>query len=93
MASGVAATSVEGEAEVEVAQGYTITQFCDKMIDLFLNEKPKSKEWRKYLVFREEWKNYRDRFYSRCQTRTDAEADSQMKDKLISLARKVRKVC
>ncbi|XP_009784138.1 uncharacterized protein At4g37920 [Nicotiana tabacum] len=92
LASGVAATSVEGEAEVEVAQGYTITQFCDKMIDLFLNEKPKSKEWRKYLVFREEWKNYRDRFYSRCQTRTDAEADSQMKDKLISLARKVRKI-
>lgn len=92
LASGVAATSVEGEAEVEVAQGYTITQFCDKMIDLFLNEKPKSKEWKKYLVFREEWKKYRDRFYSRCQTRADSEADSQMKEKLISLARKVRKI-
>ncbi|OIT19737.1 PREDICTED: uncharacterized protein At4g37920, chloroplastic isoform X1 [Nicotiana attenuata] len=92
LASGVSATSVEGEADVEVAQGFTITQFCDKMIDLFLNEKPKSKEWRKYLVFREEWKKYRDRFYSRCQTRADAEADSQMKEKLITLARKVRKI-
>ncbi|CAN4079869.1 unnamed protein product [Withania somnifera] len=90
--SGVATTALEGEADVEVAEGYTITQFCDKMIDLFLNEKPKSKDWRKYLVFREEWRRYRDKFYYRCQTRADTEADSQMKDQLISLARKVRKI-
>lgn len=92
LASGVSASAVEGEADVEVSEGYTITQFCDKIIDLFLNEKPKSKDWRKYLVFREEWKKYRDRFYSRCRIRADTEDDSQMKEKLISLARKVRKV-
>ncbi|KAJ8567406.1 hypothetical protein K7X08_019614 [Anisodus acutangulus] len=90
--SGVSTAAVEGEADVEVAEGYTITRFCDKMIDLFLNEKPKSKDWRKYMVFREEWRKYRDRFYSRCQTRADAEADSQMKEKMISLTRKLGKI-
>lgn len=81
------------EAEVEIADGYTITQFCDKIIDLFLNEKPKSKDWKKYLIFREEWENYRERFYRRCQMRADGETDPQAKQKLIELSRKVRKVC
>ena len=83
---------VEEHFEVEVAEGYTITQFCDKIIDVFLNEKPRAKEWKKYLVFREEWRKYRDRFYSRCQSRADAENDPQMKQKLIALGRKVKKV-
>lgn len=85
-------TKVEEQVEAEVAKGYTITQFCDKVIDLFLYEKPKSKEWRKYLVFREEWKRYRDSFYKRCQSRAETENDSQMKQKLKALSRKVKKV-
>ncbi|KAL0332405.1 UNVERIFIED_CONTAM: hypothetical protein Scaly_2142000 [Sesamum calycinum] len=61
--TGVLASSVSAaEAEVEVADGYTITRFCDKMIDVFLNEKPKSKDWKRYLIFREEWGKYRERF-------------------------------
>ncbi|KAL0377982.1 UNVERIFIED_CONTAM: hypothetical protein Sradi_3103700 [Sesamum radiatum] len=91
--TGVLASSVSAaEAEVEVADGYTITRFCDKMIDVFLNEKPKSKDWKRYLIFREEWGKYRERFYSRCKVRADAEKDSQMKQKLIDLSRKVRKI-
>lgn len=78
--------------EVEVAEGLTLTQFCDKMIDLFMNEKPRSKDWRKYLSFRDEWKKYRDRFYSRCRTRADMETDPVLKGKLSSLGRKVKKV-
>lgn len=58
----MADAQVDGEVEVEVAEGYTTTQFCDKMIDLFLNEKPRVQEWRKYLVFRDEWNKYRDSF-------------------------------
>ncbi|XP_061336868.1 uncharacterized protein At4g37920 isoform X2 [Gastrolobium bilobum] len=69
-----------------------MTKFCDKMIDLFLNEKTKSKEWRNYLVFREEWNKYRDSFYSRCQKRADMENDPTMKEKFISLRRKVKKI-
>lgn len=77
---------------MEVAKGYTLTQFCDKIIDVFMNEKPKSKEWRKYLVFREEWNKYREAFYSRCQTRAFAETNIVMKKNLIELGRKVKKV-
>lgn len=90
--SSSASTAQAEEQEVEIANGYTMTQFCDKIIDLFLNEKTKSKEWRGYLIFREEWKKYKDRFYSRCQRRADLENDPIMKEKFISLQRKVKKV-
>ena len=92
LVSSVSSESVQEVVDVEVADGLTMTQFCDKIIELFLNEKPKSKDWRKYLVFREEWKKYRDRFHSRCLSRADAENDSEMKQKLITLSRKVKKV-
>ncbi|XP_047164385.1 uncharacterized protein At4g37920-like [Vigna umbellata] len=90
-ASSASTAQVE-EQEVEIANGYTMTQFCDKIIDLFLNEKTKTKEWRGYLIFREEWKKYKDRFYSRCQRRVDLENDPIMKEKFISLQRKVKKI-
>ncbi|KAL6227595.1 hypothetical protein ACLB2K_001552 [Fragaria x ananassa] len=83
---------VEEQMEVEVAEGYTVTQFCDKIIDVFLNEKPRVKEWRRYLVFREEWKKYRDCFYNRCRNRADAESDATVKAKLVSMGRKVKKI-
>lgn len=82
----------EDQSEKEVAEGYTLTQFCDKIIDVFLNEKPRVKQWRKYLVFREDWNKYRESFYNRCRTRADEESEPTMKEKLISLARKVKKV-
>lgn len=91
-ASSVSSPEVEEQPEVEVVKGYTMSQICDRMIDLFLNEKTKSKEWRKYLVFREEWKKYRDGFYRRCQRRADMENDPVMKQKLISLWKKMKKV-
>lgn len=90
--SDIDTAQVEEQVEVELAEGYTITQFCDKIIEVFLNEKPKTKEWRKYLVFREDWKKYRESFYNRCRSRADAESDPTMKQKLISLGRKVKKV-
>ncbi|KAG9140892.1 hypothetical protein Leryth_010426 [Lithospermum erythrorhizon] len=92
LTSNVTAAVEQPEVEVEIAEGFTTTQFCDKIIELFLNEKPKSKDWKKYLVFRDEWKKYSGSFYHRCQTRADAENDAQMKDKLLSLARKVKKI-
>ncbi|CAK7323124.1 unnamed protein product [Dovyalis caffra] len=78
--------------EVEVAEGYSMTQFCDKLIDVFLNEKPRVKEWKRYLVFREEWNKYKESFYTRCKTRADRETDPTVKQKLISLVSKVNKI-
>ncbi|KAL5556679.1 hypothetical protein UlMin_038915 [Ulmus minor] len=91
-ASNLATNQVEEQVEVEVAEGYTMSQLCDKIIDVFLNEKPKSKEWRKYLVFREEWNKYRETFYNRCRSRAEKESDPKMKQNLISLGRKVKKI-
>ncbi|XP_075656306.1 uncharacterized protein At4g37920-like isoform X1 [Castanea sativa] len=91
-ASDIATAQVEEQVEVEVAEGYSLTQFIDKIIEVFLKEKPQSKEWRKYLVFREEWQKYRETFYNRCRLRADAEGDPTMKQKLISLGRKVKKI-
>lgn len=82
----------EEKVELEVTKGYTMTQLCDKMIEIFMNEKPKTKDWRKLLVFREEWKKYRESFYNRCQARAETEKDSFMKQKLIKLGRKVMKM-
>lgn len=83
---------VEQEPDVQVHDGYTITQFCDKMIDLFLNEKPRSKDWKRYLIFREEWKKYRERFYNRCWMRAEMETDPSLKQKISNLGRKVKKI-
>lgn len=83
---------VEDPMEAEVAQGYTMAQFCDKIIDLFLNEKPKVKEWKKYLVLRDEWNKYSLNFYKRCRTRADTETDPLLKQRLVSLESKVKKV-
>ncbi|XP_010254628.1 PREDICTED: uncharacterized protein At4g37920, chloroplastic [Nelumbo nucifera] len=87
-----ASSAGTAQVEVEVAEGYTITQFCDKMIDVFMNERPQTKDWRKLLVFREEWKKYRESFYYRCQARADSENDPDMKQRLMVLRRKVKKI-
>lgn len=92
-ASNIATAQVAEQVEVEVSEGYTMTQFCDKIIDVFMNEKPRTKEWRKLLVFREDWEKYRESFYNRCRTRADMEGDPTMKEKFTSLGRKVKKVC
>ncbi|CAI8588144.1 unnamed protein product [Vicia faba] len=62
------------------------------MIDLFLNQKTKSKDWRKYLIFREEWKKYRNSFFIRCQRRAEMENEPTMKEKFASLGRRVKKI-
>ncbi|KAG7618811.1 hypothetical protein AtNW77_Chr4g0317671 [Arabidopsis thaliana] len=85
-------SSVEDPMEVEIAEGYTMAQFCDKIIDLFLNEKPKVKQWKTYLVLRDEWNKYSVNFYKRCRIRADTETDPILKQKLVSLESKVKKI-
>ncbi|RWV86595.1 hypothetical protein GW17_00051496 [Ensete ventricosum] len=92
MASDVGVANLEEQAEVEVAKGYTMTQFCDKMIEFFMHEKPQTKDWRKFLVFRDDWKKYKENFFNRCQVRADTEDDPVMKQKLVRFARKMKKI-
>ncbi|EER88460.1 hypothetical protein BDA96_10G206400 [Sorghum bicolor] len=84
--------SVKDQTEAEVAMGYTMTEICDKFIELFMYKKPETKDWRKLLVFREEWRRYREHFYKRCQVRIDMDTDPSLKQKLVVLARKVKKI-
>lgn len=91
-ASSVSSAQVEGQKEAEIVEGYSMTEICDKMIDVFMNEKTKTKEWRKYLVFREDWNKYKDSFYRRCQKRADMENDQVKKQKFVSLWKKMKKV-
>ncbi|BAD44932.1 endoribonuclease E-like protein [Oryza sativa Japonica Group] len=84
--------NVDDCTEGEGALGYTMTQICDKFIEFFMYKKPQTKDWRKVLVFREEWERYRPYFYKHCQARIDMENDSSMKQKLVVLARKVKKI-
>ena len=86
------AAQLEDEPEIEIAEGYTMTKFCDKMIDLFLNEKPKPKDWMSYLVFREDWNKYRDSFYKRCKSRANSENDFTFKQCLVTLLTEVKRV-
>lgn len=91
-ASSNGTAQVEDQADVQVAEGYTMTQFCDKMIDVFMSDKTQTKELRKLLIFREEWKKYRDKFYHRCQARLDGEGDPLTKQKFIKLKTRIKKV-
>ncbi|OQU79824.1 hypothetical protein SORBI_3007G027000 [Sorghum bicolor] len=84
--------NVKDQTEAEVAMGYTMTEICDKFIEFFMYKKPETKDWRKLLVFREEWRRYREHFYKRCQVRIDMETDPSVKQKLVVLARKVKKI-
>ncbi|KAK1609388.1 hypothetical protein QYE76_033061 [Lolium multiflorum] len=92
VASPTNTKAMDDQTESEVVMGYTMTQICDKFIDVFMHQKPETKDWRKILVFREEWQRYRPHFYKRCQARIDAETDSLVKQKLVVLARKVKKI-
>ncbi|XP_020675447.1 uncharacterized protein At4g37920 isoform X1 [Dendrobium catenatum] len=92
IASGTCVGKDEDHDDVEVTNGYTMTKFCDKMIEYFMQDKPQTKDWRKVLVFRDDWKKYRDSFFKRCQVRADVERDPVMKKKLNLLARKIKKL-
>ncbi|KAL4386460.1 hypothetical protein GQ457_09G010980 [Hibiscus cannabinus] len=91
-ASSITDAEVEERVDVEVAEGYTMTQFCDRIIDVFLNEKPRVRDWKKFLILREEWNKYRQSFYNRCRVRADEEIDPTMKQKIVSLESKVKKI-
>lgn len=65
---------------------------CDKLIEVFLVDKPRPSDWRKLLAFSKEWDNIRPHFYKRCQNRADSESDPGMKHKFLRLQRKLREV-
>lgn len=89
-------TDVEnGEDGKDASEGLDenkMIRVCDKLIEVFLVDKPKPTEWRRLLAFSKEWNNIRPHFYKRCQDRADSESDPGMKHKFLKLQRKLREV-
>lgn len=69
-----------------------MVKVCDKLIGVFLVDKPTTTDWRRLLAFSREWSNIRPHFYNRCQERADSESDPGRKHKLLRLSRKLKEV-
>ncbi|GAB2290392.1 hypothetical protein Dimus_024670 [Dionaea muscipula] len=67
-----------------------IIRICDKLIDVFLVDKPTPADWRRLLVFSKKWGNIRSHFFTHCKDRANAEDDPGMKQKLLRLGRKLK---
>ncbi|KAL1540516.1 hypothetical protein AAHA92_24859 [Salvia divinorum] len=67
-------------------------RICDKLIGVFMVDKPAPTDWRRLLIFSKEWDNIRPHFYKRCQDRADSENEHGMQHKLLRLARKLKEI-
>ncbi|KAH9296022.1 hypothetical protein KI387_039610, partial [Taxus chinensis] len=83
--------SEDGE-DIELEKGYTMTSVCDRMIDVFMIDKPNTSDWRKLLAFSEEWTKIRPHFFKRCRMRADVANDPEEKQNLLRLIRKLKEV-
>ncbi|KAJ6307084.1 hypothetical protein OIU78_022216 [Salix suchowensis] len=69
-----------------------MARVCDKLIDVFMVDKPTPTDWRKLLAFSKEWNNLRPHFYKRSQERADSEDDPGKKHNLLRFARKFKEI-
>jgi hypothetical protein len=72
--------------------GNKMIKICDKLIGVFMVDKPTPTDWRKLLAFSREWDNIRQHFFKRCQERADADPNPEIKHKLLRLSRKLKEV-
>ncbi|KAI8014544.1 Uncharacterized protein LOK49_LG05G02892 [Camellia lanceoleosa] len=82
----------DGKDDIEALDDHKMTRICDKLIDVFMVDKPNTTDWRRLIAFSKEWDNIRPHFYKRCQDRADSEDDPGMKHKLLRLGRKLKEV-
>ncbi|XP_050376735.1 uncharacterized protein At4g37920 isoform X2 [Argentina anserina] len=82
----------EGEGGVGSLDDHKMTRICDKLIEVFMVDKPTTTDWRRLLAFSREWDDIRPHFFKRCQDRADVEADPGMKHKILRLGRKLKEV-
>ncbi|XP_077249968.1 uncharacterized protein At4g37920 [Tasmannia lanceolata] len=81
-----------GEDDPTLLDDQKMIGVCDKLIEVFMVDKPTTTDWRRLLAFSKEWSNLRPHFYRRCQNRADAEQDPGMKHKLLRLGRKLKEI-
>ncbi|XP_039041663.1 uncharacterized protein At4g37920-like isoform X1 [Hibiscus syriacus] len=87
----------DGESEsdkisVEGSDVNKMIRVCDKLIEVFLVDKPTPMDWRRLIAFSKVWNNIRLHFFQRCQDRAYIEGDPGMKHKLLRLGRKLKEI-
>ncbi|KAB1205430.1 hypothetical protein CJ030_MR7G010629 [Morella rubra] len=82
----------EEEDGTEGLDDHKMIRVCDKLIEVFLVDKPTPTDWRRLLAFSKEWDNMRPHFFRRCQDRADSEDNPGMKHKLLRLGRKLKEI-
>ena len=74
------------------AGDHKMVRICDKLIKVFMVDKPNPGDWRRLLAFSKELDTIRPHFFERCQERADKENDPGMKHNLLRLGRKLKEV-
>ncbi|KAG9451624.1 hypothetical protein H6P81_011589 [Aristolochia fimbriata] len=64
----------------------------DKLIEVFMVDKPTTTDWRRLLAFSREWNNIRPHFFRRCEERAVSEQNPDMQHKLLRLGRKLKEI-
>lgn len=82
----------DGEDDPECLDNHKMIRVCDKLIEVFMVDKPTPTDWRRLLAFSKEWSNIRPHFYRRCQDRADSEGDPGKKHSLLRLGRKLKEI-
>nr|DAD40232.1 TPA_asm: hypothetical protein HUJ06_014555 [Nelumbo nucifera] len=82
---------VDGQDKSELDNAKMI-RVCDKLIEVFMVDKPTTTDWRRLLAFSKEWSNIRPHFFGHYQERADNESDPMMKHKLLRLGRKLKEI-
>ncbi|GLT85007.1 hypothetical protein SLE2022_032100 [Rubroshorea leprosula] len=82
----------EDKDEKESLDNHRMIRVCDKLIEVFMVDKPTPTDWRMLLAFSKEWDNIRPHFYKRCQDRAESENDPGMMHKLLRLGRKLKEI-
>ncbi|KAJ1420939.1 hypothetical protein SESBI_14089 [Sesbania bispinosa] len=84
--------AVNEGSSCDVLDDSRMIRVCDKLIGVFMVDKPTPTDWRRLLAFSKEWDNIRPHFFTRCHDRALAETDPTMKEKLLRLARKLKEI-
>ncbi|CAK7347074.1 unnamed protein product [Dovyalis caffra] len=84
-------TAINDDEKDGVGDG-KMARVCDKLIDVFMVDKPTPNDWRKLLAFSKEWDNLRPHFYKRCQEQADSEDDPGRKHNILRFARKLKEI-
>ncbi|CAM9003755.1 unnamed protein product [Rhodiola kirilowii] len=82
----------DGNEKAEEIDDKKMIRVCDKLIDVFMVDKPTPTDWRSLMAFSREWSNLRPHFFKRVMERAESEDDLMMKHNILRFVRKIKEV-